>query len=342
MSELHQPALSITIPTYNRSALLRQLMNRIVAEVPPARAGDVEVVISDNASTDDTAAMVEEYRQSLPRLVLVRQVENLGYDRNMLAAVAAASGDYCWLMGDDDLPEPGAIERILTILDEQGDLCGITLDRVGRSFDLSRPLPEDPLGHIPETVELHGAAQVFEATAYYLGFISAQVLHRRTWMEVVETTPIDAFCNAYVHVYVIGAMLQRRPRWLILRERLVLWRGDNDSALAQGYYKRLEIDVVGFEQITRALFGPESSTYRHVRDMMARGPFRYGITKSRLAGAWPSDARPTRALALRYYASSLPFWLITAPFVFAPNGISPLLRLGQRIVHRRRARRVGA
>lgn len=336
-----RPTLTICTPTYNRSALLGELLERITQEVPEALAHRIEVVVSDNASTDDTPAMLERYHARLPRLRVVRLPENLGFDRNILSAVASASGRYCWLMGDDDLPLPGSIARVLAVLDEHPDLCGMTIDRVGRSFDLQRELPEDPLGHIPETVLLHGADEVFQSLAYYLGFISAQVVHRDTWMEVVRSCPVDEFCNAYVHIYMMGAMLQRRAPWLVLRERLVVWRADNDSALSQGYYRRTEIDVVGYEQIARGLFGPDSATYKIMRDVIATGPLRYGVTKARLANAWTLDARKTRQLALRYYSRSLKFWLFTAPFVFAPAGIDPLLRFGQRIVHRRRARRLG-
>ena len=341
MTNPAQPALSICTPTYNRSGLLAELLDRIGEEVPGALANRIEIVISDNASSDDTPAVVERYRKHLPNLTVVRHAENLGFDRNMLAAVASASGRYCWLMGDDDLPLPGSIARVLAVLDEYPDLCGMTIDRVGRSFDLKRELPEDPLGHVPETILLEGADEVFQRIAYYLGFISAQVVHRDTWMEVVRSCPVDEFCNAYVHIYMIGAMLQRRSPWLVLRERLVIWRADNDSALSQGYYRRTEIDVVGYEQIARGLFGTDSATYKVMRDMMATGPLRYGVIKARLAKAWGPDARKTRKLALKYYAWSPKFWLVAAPFVFAPAGIDPLLRLGQRIVHRRRARRLG-
>lgn len=341
MTNLSQPALSICTPTYNRAALLRELLERIVEEVQGDLANRIEVVVSDNASSDDTPAVVESYRKNLPHLTVVRHAENLGFDRNMLAAVASASGRYCWLMGDDDLPQPGSIARVLAVLNDYPNLCGITIDRVGRSFDLKTELPEDPLGHVPETVVLYGPDEVFQLFAYYLGFISAQVVHRDTWMEVVQSGRVDEFCNAYVHVYMIGAMLQRRAPWLVLRERLVVWRADNDSALSQGYYRRTEIDVVGFEQISRSLFGVGSATYKIIRDKMAIGPFRYGITKTRLANAWVPEAQKTRKLALKYYSRSPKFWLVTAPFVFAPAGVDSLLRLGQRVVHRRRARRLG-
>ena len=341
MTEPVQPILSICTPTYNRSALLEQLLERIAEDLPDALADKVEIVISDNASDDGTPAMIERYRTRLRRLNVVRHAENMGFDRNMLAAVAGASGRYCWLMGDDDLPLPGAIARILDIVSANPKLCGMTIDRVGSSFDLTTELPEDPLGHVPNTILLHGAEEVFQSIAYYLGFISAQVVHRETWMEVVRSCPVDEYCNAYVHIYMIGACLQRRAPWLVLRERLVLWRADNDSALGQGYYRRMEIDVVGYEQIARGLFGADSPTYRILRDMIAAGPFRYGITKARMAKSWASDAGRTRKLALRYYSRSLKFWLVTAPFVFAPSAIDPLLRVGRQMVRRRRARRLG-
>ena len=66
------------------------------------------------------------------------------------------------------------------------------------------------------------------------------------------------------------------------------------------------------------------------------------ITSSRVEGSWNADLRrKTVKLALKHYARSMPFWMVTAPILFAPSAVLPVLKYAQRVVHERRARRIG-
>ena len=104
---VNSPLLSICIPTRNRAQFLHTLLESIARQVTPA----VEVVISDDASTDDTASLIESFRPRLPRLTYEKVDPAFRYDRNLLHAVALARGEFCWLFGDDDRLEPGGSLR---------------------------------------------------------------------------------------------------------------------------------------------------------------------------------------------------------------------------------------
>jgi abequosyltransferase len=82
------PLLSICIPTYNRARCLAALLDSIHAQ----KTDEVEIIVSDKASTDDTRAIVKKY----PDIIYGRSVKNLGFDANVLRAVSLASGKYCW------------------------------------------------------------------------------------------------------------------------------------------------------------------------------------------------------------------------------------------------------
>lgn len=337
-----QPLLSICIPSYKRAPLLGDLLERLAQELTGDLADTVEVVVSDNASPDDTPAIVARYAPRIARFVSVRQAENIGSDRNFLAVVAAASGRYAVLMGDDDMPEPGGVARIVEVLRAHPGIAGMTVDRYGRSFDLKTRRSEDALGHFAATEMLHGADAVFTRLTEYIAFMSAQIFDRALWMEVVRTKPVADFFNAYIHMYVFANMLQHNPKWLVLKERLVTWRADNDSFMANGRYRRLEIDVVGYEQIARACFGVDSPTYAAIRDTVAGQNLRMHITAARMEGVWDKEMQArTRRLAMKYYARSPRFWIATAPILFMPQQLLPLLKYAQKKVHDRRARRIG-
>lgn len=100
------PTLSITIPTYNRRKFLQATLEALLPQI----TDDVEVVIFDNCSTDDTA----EYLRALgERITYICQDSNIGPDRNMYACFTQARGEYIWLLCDDDLPCSTAVQRIL-------------------------------------------------------------------------------------------------------------------------------------------------------------------------------------------------------------------------------------
>lgn len=337
-----RPLLSICIPSYNRAALLGELLDRLAQDLVGDLAETVEVVVSDNASPDDTPATVACYGPRIPRFVAVRQAENIGSDRNFLAVVAAARGRYAVLMGDDDLPEPGGVARIVAVLRAHPGIAGMTVDRYGRSFDLKTRRSEDALGHFAGTEMLDGADAVFTRLTEYIAFMSAQIFDRALWMEVARTKPVEQFFNAYIHLYVFANLLQRNPKWLVLKERLVTWRADNDSFMANGRFRRMEIDVVGYEQIARACFGVDSPTYIAIRETIAGQNFRMHITAARMEGVWDKAMQArTRQLAMKYYARSPRFWIATAPILFMPQRLLPLLKYAQQKVHDRRARRIG-
>jgi len=61
---------------------------------------EIEIVISHNPSDDDTVDIVERYRKRYP-LQYIRNEINIGPEKNLCQVIAAASGKYVWILGDD-------------------------------------------------------------------------------------------------------------------------------------------------------------------------------------------------------------------------------------------------
>jgi glycosyltransferase involved in cell wall biosynthesis len=113
------PLLSICIPTRNRAETLRLALRNVVSEAAPL-AGRVEVVVSDNASTDHTAAVLAEQGAQVRWQV---RPENIGYFRNMVGmAGELARGRFLWMLGDDDMILRGGLARALRHLEQRPDL----------------------------------------------------------------------------------------------------------------------------------------------------------------------------------------------------------------------------
>lgn len=114
-----KPVLSICIPTLNRAPLLQVLLENLQRETS-ACLDRIEIVVADNASTDDTPGIV---RQCPLPVVYGRQEKTVGLARNMLfATTVLASGEFVWLLGDDDLVLPGGVARVLRSIEDAPDV----------------------------------------------------------------------------------------------------------------------------------------------------------------------------------------------------------------------------
>ncbi len=173
----HRPRLSICIATFKRAGFIAQTLESIAAQLRP----DVEVVVVDGASPDDTAAVVAPLAARHPGIRYHREPVNSGVDADYDRAVGYARGRHCWLMTDDDLLAPGAVARVLGALDDDPEL--VVVNAESRTPDLSRVLDARLLARDADGV--YGGQDrdaLFAETAAYLTFIGGVVVRRDVWM----------------------------------------------------------------------------------------------------------------------------------------------------------------
>ena len=115
---MSQPLLTIAIPTYNRMALLDVCLSQLAPQLR-AHGSEVELLVSDNCSTDDTEKLVAGYLAAGTPLRYLRNETNIGADRNFVQCFSLASGRFVWLLSDDDLLLEGGLERVLKLLQEE-------------------------------------------------------------------------------------------------------------------------------------------------------------------------------------------------------------------------------
>jgi hypothetical protein len=112
---LSAPVLTIAIPTYNRAPKLARLLDNTIAELGPLLGETVELVVSDNCSTDNTQILAKE-RLKRPGCSYYRNASNVGFDGNVLNLLRNSRGEFVWIMGDDDLFEAGFLPQFVNIL----------------------------------------------------------------------------------------------------------------------------------------------------------------------------------------------------------------------------------
>lgn len=101
--------ISIAIPTYRRPKYLSEALQSIAREVNDVGTS-VEVIVQDNGSGDETREITESFADL--SVSYMDNGSNLGLSENIVRACERCSGDYVFLLGDDDLIERGALGRV--------------------------------------------------------------------------------------------------------------------------------------------------------------------------------------------------------------------------------------
>lgn len=120
--------LSICIPTFNRASQLEKTLNGIISDLDKGIVEQVEIIISDNASTDNTEDIVKSFQEINKNVVYSQNNKNLGYDRNVDRVLSLSGGKFCWTLSDDDFIKKNSIQTILSIIKENSDIAYICID----------------------------------------------------------------------------------------------------------------------------------------------------------------------------------------------------------------------
>jgi abequosyltransferase len=112
---INKPILTIAIPTYNRATYLVETLKQLQLELSACQDFNVEILISDNASEDNTKEIVNQYIKILDIRYIINR-KNIGSDKNFAQCFNEAKGHYVLLLGDDDILFDGALLKLLKIL----------------------------------------------------------------------------------------------------------------------------------------------------------------------------------------------------------------------------------
>jgi abequosyltransferase len=216
--------LSICIATLNRAAFLGETLECIVAQIATE---EVEIVIVDGASTDNTQEVVRQIMARCPRLLYIRLENKGGVDQDYCRAVEASHGEYLWLFTDDDLLKPGALAVILEATRKNYSL--IVVNAEVWTTDLAVCLQTNRLGIDQDqtyTPTMREGDRLLADTGSCLSFIGGVVMRREIWD---QRDKAKYFGSLFVHVGVIfqsplpGPALATAKPWIIIRYGNAQW-----------------------------------------------------------------------------------------------------------------------
>lgn len=258
--------LSICIATYNRSAFIGATLDSILHQTQDA----CEVLILDGGSTDSTEQVVSAYLHRFNRLRYIRQDTNNGVDRDYDRAVELATGEYCWLMTDDDLLKPGSVATVLSALNDDPSLVLANLELM--DMGMSMVLQERWLKHTsncsygPEEMD-----RLFEDVGAALKYIGCVIIKRSIWLTRERQL---YYGSLFIH---LGVIFQERlpGDTRVIADPLIRYRCYNTQTWSP---KAFETFMFGWPSLVWSLAPSESAKqkvcnqepWRDLQDLLRR------------------------------------------------------------------------
>ena len=296
--------LSFCIATRNRGGYIGETLASIASQC----TNSVEIVVLDGASTDNTQDVIRTLQATVPALRYIRQDNNGGVDRDYDTAIGHAKGKYCWLMSDDDLLRPGAVDKVLQAI--KRDYSLIVVNAEIRSINLSKLIDANRLQFFKDRI--YSATQfenMFVDVSGYLTYVGAVIIRRDLWLTRDRATYFGSY---FIHVGVI--FQQPLPGdTLVISEPLISIRLGN----TQWRPKEFEIRMIRWTDLIFSLRGISSGVrercyrrepWRSLKSLMfyrAKGTYGPGDYRRWIRPRLNSSWNKLKAMFVAYFPGPL-------------------------------------
>ena len=304
-SKAGMPLLTVAVPTFNRSRYLATFLSAVAPQI--ARENCVELLISDNASTDGTAELVQSYQSQGILIRYVRNESNIGADGNILQCFELASGKYVWICGDDDVIEPCGLNTLLKYLTSQDEYDLISLHARGFTGDYSPQTAKSP-----EKIKIFKRPEdLARRVNVFFTFITGMIINKQR----VSSFPHRPFSGLVdtnlVQLSWTYSALEHHRRSLIIYTPLVATLANNT-----GGYALFKVFGTNLKRIT-----DEWLSSPRVRSAIYRGTmqsfFPWFLVKSKNGSAFLSED-PHRILRPAF-GNYLHYWVFDFPIIKLPR-----------------------
>ncbi len=317
--------LTIIVPTYNRATLVERLLLGLKLELLGLE-DEVAVLVSDNASTDQTAQIVNRIAADWPALLTQRHPVNLGADNNFCGCVEGVTTRYFWIIGDDDLPKRGTLSCIVELLRTTSPaLVYMEHAWVRDIMDIDQG---DPMAQLH--AESMDALEFSRRVHVWFTFLSAVIVDRTRLLETASMPAIRRFTGtSLVQLGWIFPLLKLDVPFVYVSDCCVLATKDNS-----GGYPLVTVFGVRFGRIVREVFGRDSL----LGNALLNGTFlRFlpGIIWRARAGDFKQHHVEDPWPEMRIELGHLPiFWVLLLPVGRAPYLLAQLVYQSWRVFNR--------
>lgn len=321
--------LTIAVPTFNRSEQLKLLLHTLGEELLGHEA-HVELLISDNASTDCTPDIIQKFTEAYPSVKTIRHTTNVGMDANFCGCFEQATGRFFWMLGDDDLPKTGMLRQIVNLLErEDTDILYLNSEWMPHITSANDGEPVTALiSKVLSRVDFARQVNV------WVTFISGMVINLERLHELCPELNLHRFTGtSLVQLGWILPLLMTGNRFRIVQQRCILATSGNT-----GGYKLFAVFGTNFPAILDFVCGPSSRERQLIVKSLSWNYIPGLIWASRFghAGKFISENVLESLVSLK---SSPAYWLIMVPLATFPRPLAiPFLFISKFFSLQRRIR----
>lgn len=302
--------LSVAIPTYNGAKYIREALDSIIAQLDDITE-KIEIVVSDNASTDGTEEIIREYVKKYPSIVSYYKNENnVGFDRNVDLIFKRAKGEYVWLLSDDDTLKEKSILIFLDKLNKYKNPSILLLNYSECDVNMNERLHRYRLD-IHKDVYCEDGDIFFQESKFLFGLISSLVIKRLEWNQ----SNIDKYIGGgFVHVGAIVEILKNQPS-VIISNKLVNLRIGNPRYSSPASFLYPGFNLIKIFQGMKSL-GYEKKTYEYLIGNMYKANLK-AVIEANSQGL--KNKKNIVINMIKCYKKYPLFWLIHLPLLITPN-----------------------
>lgn len=307
--------LTIAMPTYNRATYLDLCIGQIFKQVKEYESL-VEIIISDNCSTDNTADIVHDYATQGFNFRYVRNEENVGADRNFAQCFSLASGKYVLIFGDDDVLLDGAMAKILEVL-TAGEYGLVYLNSYGFSADY---LLEVPLKQKTGTVVYTDHAGFIDKVNYWITFASGNVVNKSLLDPELNSAEFVG-TNLVQLNWVISAIFAAKEN-AVIEDYVVAFKSANTGGYSLCQVFGVNINSIFDRFVSR---GVDKKYFDLINTRLMETFFPNLIVLQRRKGSGFSFEADDYFTTLRQvFGRYLSFWFVTVPVIKLPLKLASL------------------
>lgn len=309
------PKLSVCVPTYNRSEYLAECLESIISSAKGFE-DRVEIVVSDNASEDDTPAVMAKFCKAHPWIRYHRNDENIGGERNFRRAVELATADHIWIFCDDDKMTPEAIPSVLSRIEAGCDLIVCNYSVWSKDFSvMKKPWRFRP----SETAHFDDPNDLLKSFGVHLGYLPLTISRRSRFLALPVAEYERFVCYGFPHMYALYYGMYPDGRSVYIPEPLFCNRVDN-----WGNFDWYKVFVIGssliFENLRARGYSADAAR------LAKRGVIRDFVIRDLLVRK--RDGASTRGLfgiMYPHYKKEPLFWIGCIPALLAPRSLVRML-----------------
>lgn len=302
------PLLTIAIPTYNRVAYLGDLLSSLFDQL--LTEPFVELIISDNASSDETPVLINEYRRRGLPLRYIRNETNLGADGNILQCFEQARGKYVWIIGDDDILLEGCIKQLMFHLAiDEYDLLYLA----PYGFDNS-PIIDfkpDPLGR--EVITINNADLFVKKIGTMFSLISCNIVNKERLLQIGHQPFVKYIGTNLIQLSWTYPLLTRFSKGLYVFHRFLAIRNGTS-----GEYSVARVFGVNLKGITDELLSENPRLAKLIYRSAITGFFPFAILKVRQQKHGNFAIEDFHASLRVVYGYDYQYWLYVYPVAQLP------------------------